>query len=60
MPSQRVLIRIAKQKLLRRKAARSQTGTTGVTTDQEQPPEELKWQQHRAKQGQAASTSKRR
>jgi len=55
MPSQRVLIRIVKQKLLRRKAARSQTGTTSVTTDQKPPSEELK--QHRAKQEPAALIS---
>jgi hypothetical protein len=50
MPSQRVLIRIAKQKLLRKKAAGSRNAAKRSTTAKARLLEETKGQQHAAKQ----------
>ena len=50
MPSQRVLIRIAKQKLLRKKAAGSRNAAASAATAKTRLLEEDKGQQHAAKQ----------
>jgi hypothetical protein len=50
MPPQRVLIRIARQKLLRKKAAESRNATASATTAKARLPKETKGQQHAAKQ----------